>query len=57
MFALTEYDFGLRLLGCGDGRANFNAEATRRGARVVSCDPIYRYHAYQIQARIAVTYV
>lgn len=56
MFALTERDFGLRLLGCGDGPASFNAEATRRGAQVVSCDPIYQYDADQIQARIAATY-
>src|SRR4029453_16917604 len=56
MFALTEHDFGLRILGCGDGPASFNAEATRRGARVVSCDPIYRYPAYQIKGRIGVTY-
>ncbi len=56
MFSLTEHDFGLRLLGCGDGPASFNAEATRRGANVVSCDPIYRFDADQIQARIATTY-
>src|SRR5262245_77632 len=56
MFALTEHEFGLRLLGCGDGPASFNSEATRRGASVVSCDPIYRYDASQIQARIAATY-
>jgi hypothetical protein len=55
MFALTEHEFGLRLLGCGDGPASFNAEATRRGAQVVSCDPIYRYDARQIQARISAT--
>ncbi len=56
MFALTEHELGLRLLGCGDGPASFNAEATCRGARVVSCDPIYQYDAKQIEARIAATY-
>jgi hypothetical protein len=56
MFALTEHELSLRLLGCGDGPASFNAEATRRGVSVVSCDPIYRYTADQIQARIAATY-
>lgn len=56
MFALTDHEFGLRLLGCGDGPASFTAEATRRGARVVSCDPIYRYDANQIQDRITATY-
>ena len=33
MFALTEADLSLRIVGCGDGPASFNAEATRRGAR------------------------
>ena len=56
MFALTDDDMGRRLLGCGDGPASFNAEATRAGASVVSCDPIYRYDRDQIQARIATTY-
>lgn len=55
MFALSEHELGLRILGCGDGPASFNSEATRRGARVVSCDPIYRYEARQIRARIAAT--
>ena len=55
MFALTHAELGLRILGCGDGPASFNAEATRRGARVVSCDPIYRCGAAQIQDRIAAT--
>lgn len=56
MFALTEHELNLRLLGCGDGPASFNAEATRRGLSVISCDPIYRYRADQIQARIEATY-
>jgi hypothetical protein len=57
MFALTEEDLRLRILGCGDGPASFNAEATRRGTRVISCDPIYRYDAEQLRQRIAVTSV
>ena len=56
MFALTERDLGLRIVGCGDGPASFNAEATRRGMRVTSCDPIYRWDADQIRQRITVTY-
>jgi len=56
MFALSDADLGLRILGCGDGPASFNAEATRRGANIVSCDPIYRWDAEQIRERIAVTY-
>lgn len=55
MFALSDADLASRLLGCGDGPAGFNAEATRRGSRVVSCDPIYRYDAEQLRARIAET--
>jgi hypothetical protein len=56
MFALTEAELGLRIVGCGDGPASFNAEATRRGARVVSCDPIYRWEMAEIRERIAATY-
>lgn len=56
MFALTDHDLGLRIIGCGDGPASFNVEATRRGFRVISCDPIYCWDAAQIQDRIMVTY-
>jgi hypothetical protein len=52
MFALTDAELKGRVLGCGDGPASFNAEATRRGVRVVSCDPIYRFDAAQIRRRI-----
>ena len=31
MFSLTGADMAGRILGCGDGPASFNAEATRRG--------------------------
>lgn len=55
MFALTEADLGRSILGCGDGPASFNAEATERGARVVSCDPIYAFRVAEIDARIAAT--
>lgn len=56
MFALTDDDLNRRILGCGDGPASFNAEATRRGHRVVSCDPIYRFEHSHIEERIAATY-
>ncbi len=55
MFALTEMDLRLKIAGCGDGPAGFNAEATRRGTAVVSFDPIYRWDVSQIRERIAVT--
>jgi hypothetical protein len=56
MFDLTDDELRLRIVGCGDGPAGFNAEATRRGAQVISCDPIYRLETAQIRDRIAATY-
>jgi hypothetical protein len=56
MFALTEDDLGRRMLGCGDGPASFNAEATRQGCRVTSCDPLYGFDRSHIEARISTTY-
>ena len=52
MFALTATDLGRHILGCGDGPASFNAVGTRRGSRIVSCDPIYAFDAVQIRRRI-----
>ncbi len=56
MFALSEADLRSRILGCADGPASFNAEATQRGTRVISADPLYRWDAAQIRDRIAMTY-
>jgi hypothetical protein len=56
MFGLTETDLSGRILGCGDGPASFNAEATRQGYSVISCDPIYQFSAAQIERRIHETY-
>ena len=55
MFALSEADLRLNILGCGDGPAGFNAGATRAGCRVVSCDPIYRWSRDDIESRIRET--
>jgi hypothetical protein len=55
MFALTGGDLRRRILGCGDGPAAFNAAATRRGACVVSCDPLYRFSGAQVRRRIEAT--
>jgi hypothetical protein len=52
MFALSEEDFAGRILGCGDGPASFNAEASVKGYHVVSCDPIYALSATQIEQRV-----
>lgn len=56
MFALAGADLDGRILGCADGPASFNAEATRMGKRVVSCDPLYRCSGPEIRARINATY-
>jgi hypothetical protein len=55
MFSLTGNDLAGRIVGCADGPASFNAEATQRGARVVSCDPIYAFSTSEIRSRIAGT--
>ena len=55
MFALSAHDMRGRILGCADGPAAFNAVATRRGAQVVSVDPLYRWSAGEIAGRIEAT--
>jgi len=55
MFALSKRDLTKRILGCGDGPANFNCILTRRGGHVVSADPVYRFSAEEIQNRIQAT--
>jgi len=56
MFALSEDDLAMRILGCGDGPAGFNAEMRNRGGNVVSCDPLYQFSAEQVRERIDATY-
>jgi hypothetical protein len=56
IFALTDADLAGRILGCGDGPASFNAEATAAGHRVVSCDPIYAFSAVEIRSRVEACY-
>jgi SAM-dependent methyltransferase len=56
MFDLSAADLSLRILGCGDGPAAFNAALTARGGRIVSADPIYAFSAREIEGRIADTY-
>lgn len=56
MFDLTESELNLRILGCGDGPASFNAECHQRGRRVTSVDPLYRFSRAAIEHRIAETY-
>ncbi len=51
MFALTEADQKLNILGCGDGPASFNAEWTGRGGSVLSIDPLYEFSGAEIKGR------
>lgn len=56
LFGLTETDLAGLLLGCGDGPASFNAEATALGHRVISCDPTYAYSATEFERRVEACY-
>ncbi|MBA3423201.1 MAG: SAM-dependent methyltransferase [Rubrobacter sp.] len=56
MFSLTPGDLSGNILDCAAGPASFNAEATRQGSKVVSCDPIYRFGTEEIRARIHATF-
>jgi len=56
MFGLTPDDFEQRILGCCDGPASFNAEATRRGHHIVSFDPLYGFPEHQIRDRMDRTF-
>jgi len=56
MFALSDAELRGRVLGCGDGPASFNAEATAAGACIVSVDPIYVYAAAEIERRVQETF-
>ena len=56
MFALSDAELDCKILGCADGPASFNAEMTALGRSVISVDPIYRFSAAEIRARIDRTY-
>ena len=55
MFALDDTELRQRILGCADGPASFNAEATVRGMQVISCDPLYAFGAAAVRERIDAT--
>src|SRR5262245_16379181 len=55
MFDLSEQHLTLKILDCGVGPASFNAEGTRRGGAITSCDPIYAFTPSQLEDRIAAT--
>ncbi|XZN88959.1 MAG: SAM-dependent methyltransferase [Microcoleus sp.] len=56
MFHLTSADRKLKILDCAGGPASFNAEMTRQGNQVTSCDPVYQFSAEEIAERIQETY-
>lgn len=56
MFDLTQNELRLKIIDCAGGPASFNAEMTRKGYNVVSCDPLYQFAAGEIARRIQETY-
>ncbi len=56
MFDLTLDELNLAILDCAGGPASFNADMTRQGYKVISCDPIYQFSADEIAGRIEETY-
>lgn len=52
MFGLAPRDLRARILDCAGGPSSFNAEMTREGYEVVSCDPMYRFSAEEIAGRV-----
>lgn len=52
MFSLSSLKSGDTVLGCGDGPASFNAEATARGICVTSVDPLYVFSRAELEQRI-----
>lgn len=52
IFLLDDNDLNGKILGCADGPASFNYEATQLGAKVVSCDPLYAYSYLDIERRV-----
>jgi hypothetical protein len=51
MFNLTPAEMSQPILGVGDGPASFNAEATQKGANIISIDPIYTFSGAEILQR------
>src|SRR5258708_1454306 len=52
MFTLDDTGHQAKVLGCGNGAASVNAEATELGWSVTSCDPLYRFGAEEIRGRV-----
>lgn len=56
MFNLTPEELKLNILDCASGPASFNAEMTKQGYNVISCDPVYYFSVEEIKQRIQDTY-
>lgn len=56
IFSLTDTDLAGLILGCADGPASFNAEATASGHRVISCDPTYACSVTEFERRAEACY-
>jgi hypothetical protein len=56
IFMLSELDLNKSILGCGDGPASFNAEATVLGKSITSVDPVYIFTTQELQNRISEVY-
>lgn len=52
MFDLDHEDLSKRIASFGDGPASFNGEASKKGYRITSFDPIYQFSKADIQQRI-----
>lgn len=52
IFLLDDNDLSGTILGCADGPASFNYEATQLGTKVISCDPLYTYSYLDIERRV-----
>lgn len=53
MFNLTCLPSDQYILGVGDGPASFNVIMTRKGHRVISCDPLYTLSQENLGSRIS----
>jgi hypothetical protein len=56
MFSLSDRDLTRNMLDCAAGPASFNAEISKIGGKVISCDPLYEFQTDEIAKQIEVTY-
>lgn len=52
MFTLSDADLNGKILDCCSGPGSFNAELTKRGGHVISCDPLYNLSLEAITEKI-----